>query len=103
MVKDILIHPSMQDVVKNYTKKITIRKGSRDYLPNDRIFVGCDSYAWFPVMVTSVTYTNLEFVAQDVLEADGFTSWDDMFNTMKKFYPDITPTDRVTVIRWEYV
>jgi hypothetical protein len=103
MAKDILVHPSMKDVVQNKTKKITIRKGQRNYKEEDIIRVGCDSYGWYPVVVTDVEYMDLGVVGWDAIAADGFRSWQELYDTMKKFYPDIEADTPVTLIRWEYL
>jgi hypothetical protein len=93
----------MRKVVENKSKNITIRKGHRDYEQGDWIKVGCDSYGWYQVEVVKVTYTQLGFITKAQLAADGFKDWDDMFQTMRQFYPNIHASSPVTVIEWEYV
>jgi hypothetical protein len=103
MAKDILVHPSMQDVVQQKEKQVTIRKGIREYTPGDLIFVGCDSYGWYPVEVTDVLHTALGDVPWDAMRDDGFNTFKEMREALEKFYPDIDYHTDVTVIRWEYV
>lgn len=103
MAKDIVIHPSMKDVVIDQTKCVTIRRGIREYRPYDMINVGANSYGWYRVMVKAVTYTSLNLIDDKFVEADGFSSWGEMLEVMRGFYPDLELHDMVTVIEWEYV
>ena len=101
-MKQIVVHPQFKDVVLNKEKKVTIRKGKRDFSPGETVHIGCDSFGWFPVTVTDVEYTDLGVVGWDVIADDGFRSWQDLYDTMKGFYPDIEADTPVTIIRWEY-
>lgn len=103
MAKDIVIHPSMEAVVKDQTKRVTIRRGLREYKPYDMIKVGSDSYGWYDVVVTTVTYTTLDLVHLDFIQADGFKTWGEMLEVMQSFYPDLELHEVVTVVEWEYV
>ena len=103
MAKDILIHPSMQDVVRDKSKKVTIRKGIREYAQEDVVYVGCDSYGWYPVQITDVQFCALGDVPWDAMNDDGFATFKEMREALDKFYPGIDYHADVTVIRWEYL
>jgi hypothetical protein len=103
MADDIKVHSSMQAVVEDGTKTITVRKGKRNYFPGDFVRVGCDSYGWYLGMIESVEQMPLGDVPQSAREDDGFQSHEEMVETLREFYPDIDRSSDVTVIRWMYV
>lgn len=87
--------------VKDGTKRITIRKGSRTYgLGNLKIQNSEDLNDEWMVVISSVTYTRLANVSRDDYTADGFHSLYDMREGLRKYYPDIEWEDEVTVIRF---
>lgn len=102
-MKDILVHPSLKEGVLDKTKKVTVRNGTREFIPGEIVRIGCDSYGWFEAKVRSVSFTYLIDIDEYVIRDDGFKDWGELFNTMRKFYPNIDVTSNVTVIRWEYV
>jgi hypothetical protein len=84
-------------------KKLTIRNGKRDqFEPDTWIEIKSTDQSWscFAYLVAVDFYTYSTLPKQDYLD-DGFKSWEDMFEGMKLYYPDIKPDDEVTVIRWD--
>jgi hypothetical protein len=74
-------------------KTVTIRKGKREFAPEIDI-------AGYPAIADSVEYYTLSTCPLDVLVNDGFHSFQDTVDSMKRFYPDITPDTEVTVLRF---
>lgn len=75
------------------SKTVTIRKGKREFADEIEI-------AGHAAQVKTVEYYSLETCPLDVLLADGFHSFKDVVDGMKRFYPDITPDSDVTVVRF---
>jgi len=85
-------------------KKISIRKGYRDYRTGDTLLLCCHLSCWAgPIArVTEVRHTIAEFITDKECTDDGFENWDDMVEGLKEYYPDFAEQTPVTVIRWEY-
>lgn len=85
--------------LRNGNKFTTIRNGRRDIaLGNLRFDGATDDTLSELVIVTSVTFTTLGEVSWETLDRDGFQDHDDAMKQMRRFYPDITLEDEVTVI-----
>jgi hypothetical protein len=74
-------------------KKVTIRKGTREYAPEIEI-------AGYPAVVDSVEHYPLGAVPFEILLSDGFVSFTDTLERLARFYPDITFETMVTVLRF---
>jgi len=83
-------------------ERVTVRKGRRDIKLGELLFVGSkDETLRYIVSVTEVRYVRMVDVNDDVVEAEGFKNWNDFYEDMKIFYPDLDLTDEVTVVYFE--
>ena len=53
------------------------------------------------INVYQVVHIYLKLVPDPVAQDDGFEDAEDMYEGMKRFYPDLTPDDEVTIIYFE--
>lgn len=83
-------------------ERVTVRKGRRDIKLGELLFIGTrDEGIRYIVTVTEVRHLRVVDIDDDVVEAEGFTNWNDFYNDMKHYYPDIDLTDEVTVVYFE--
>jgi hypothetical protein len=88
--------------VRGGDKTITIRSGQRDY-PFDKVIWAVDAEdvnARIPIQVLSTTVGPLALVEERLIKLDGFATRNDCLAGLQKFYPDLTETDFVTVVRF---
>lgn len=81
-------------------KKTTIRKGRRDVQLGELLFESTKTKRQEVVNVLNVHYCRLSNVYIGDLQNDGFKDHHDMWEQMKRFYPDITFDDEVTTIKF---
>ena len=84
----------------DFGKNVTIRKGRRDILLGDLLFESKENGKLKVVNVINVHYCKLANVYTGDLKSDGFSDHNDMWDKMKRFYPDITFDTEVTTIRF---
>lgn len=89
-----------QDILSG-KKKITIRKGRRDYHKGPVML--CCHLEPFAVMadIVSVRQDPLNEVGLQEAQDDGFQDLDDLYAGLKKYYPNLSKDDIVTVVRWD--
>ncbi|MCK5292822.1 MAG: hypothetical protein KAR39_12505 [Thermoplasmata archaeon] len=81
-------------------KTITIREGHRLYTPGP-VMIGCHILDWATLReIVSVRHTYVSSVTVQEFTGDGFKSYNDMLESLRKFYPDLQFDSPVTVIRW---
>lgn len=86
------------------TKTITIREGHRDYQAKKPVMICCHVEPWCVMAdISSVRHCSLRDVTEAELRDDGYTDLDDMLSQLREYYPTLTPSSPVTVIRWENV
>jgi hypothetical protein len=81
-------------------KLTTIRKGRRDVSLGDLLFESVSGERQEVVNVINVHYCQLGNVYIGDLQNDGFKDHYDMWEQMRRFYPDITFEDEVTTIKF---
>lgn len=84
-----------------YGKEVTIRKGSRDIKKGKLLFYSTEEKRQKVVEVLDVQVMELKDIPIDVLQNDGFLDIDDVFEQMKRFYPDIKFNSICTVIKFK--
>lgn len=82
-------------------KSVTIRKGRRDIQLGELLFESTDMKRTAEVYVTRVTYIELARISDEDMHADGFSNHKEMYEMMKRFYPDLQPYDEVTIVEFE--
>ena len=83
-------------------ERVTVRKGRRDIKLGELHFIGSrDKTLHYIVGVTEVRYLRVVDIDDDVIKAEVFSNWNDFYEDMKKYYPDIDLTDEVTVVYFE--
>jgi hypothetical protein len=78
-------------------KRQTIRKGRRDY-PLGPAVLTDDGDEQRDITITRVIHGELRDVTFEHAQADGFETLDDLHATLRRFYPDISDTDDVTIV-----
>jgi hypothetical protein len=81
-------------------KEITIREGERDYVPGFCVLTNIDTNRSVGADITSVRHCKLKEVTHIECLEDNFRDHEDMYEGMKKYYPNMTPESDVTIIRW---
>lgn len=81
-------------------KSVTIRKGKRDIQLSELLFESTEEKREAIVEVIRVEYISLARISEKDLKADGFENHKEMYEVMKRFYPDIEPYDEVTIIEF---
>ena len=79
-------------------KICTIRNGRRDIQLGELMFESTETHRTHNVMVHTVIFTELQRVPFRYVLNDGFISYDDMCDKLKRFYPDIKLCDEFTVV-----
>lgn len=83
-------------------ERVTVRKGYREIKLGELLFVGAkDKDLRYIVGVTEIRHVRVVDVDDDVVKAEGFDNWNNFYEGMKKFYPDLDLTDEVTVVYFE--
>jgi len=99
-MQELLLAPKIFDELERGVKKVTIRKGRRDIKLGTLLFKETGGLREKSVEVWSVTYTYLDSVSHQDCKADGFKNYRELEKVMKEFYPDISHSTEVTVIRF---
>jgi len=90
-----------RDAVFDGTKRISIRSGHRNYKVGGRLILCCHILNWATMKtIKSVKWTTLADVTPIEYRDDGFSTWTDLRDGLRKFYPEITDNSPVTIIRW---
>lgn len=85
----------------DHGKRCTIRKGDKNISLGPIKFVS-DAFERTKYCEVWMVYKcKLKHVMVDDLISDGFESHSNMIDEMKRFYPDITSEDYVTVIKFK--
>jgi hypothetical protein len=82
-------------------KLTTIRKGRRSIDLGELRLESVETKRHEIVEVITVYYTRLKQVNTEDLKNDGFRDHLDMWEQMKRFYPDIQLEDEVTVVKFK--
>lgn len=96
--------PHLMNSVLDGSKKITIRKGVRSFLPNsicDIVSADGNFANRTSVVIDKVYVATFENIPLEDIIADGGTCHDDMLEEMKQFYPDMEANTGCTVIKWK--
>ncbi len=103
-MKELMMAVDLYPVVVDNVKKITIRQGIRDFDPGDDLkIINVDQPKQFVLREVSEVYKfrQADMVPRRLLRADGFTSSDNFFESMQRFYPEFDALTPVTVICWD--
>lgn len=82
-------------------KRGTSRRGRRDIqLAPLRLEATHGTIAALTVDVKSVTYIRLRNAPQAIAESEGYSTQEEMFASLKRFYPDCSMDDEFTLVEW---
>lgn len=96
--------PAMREAIVANRKRITIREGYRLYKPGMTVMICCHLEPWcVQADIVAVRHCQLSKVVQEEWEADGYVSKTQMAEDLRRFYPKITWSSPVTIIKWENV
>ena len=89
--------------VETGEKRICIRAGHRDYQEGDVLFLCCDAENWCGprAQITYVRHTVLGDITIDEYKDDGFKTYYELEAALQNFYPGISVSSEVTVVRWK--
>ena len=101
VLQAIEIAPEWHENVNQEIKRITIRKGERNYAFG-RTMLCCPKTSWCVEReVVSVDIIPLREVKDEDVKADGFRNLDDLFSKLEEYYPDVSYDDLMTVVKWK--
>lgn len=90
--------------IENGERTITIREGYRDYREGQPVMLCCHIEPWCVMAdIVQVRHCTLGAVTDDEMSDDGHTDLPEMLADLREFYPALTATSPVTVIRWANV
>jgi len=82
-------------------KRMTIRYGRKYRVrPGNVVFLAVGNEPIARAKITSVQVKQLNRLTRDEIRMEGFHSFNDLLENLRKHYPDITPRSYVTVIKW---
>ncbi len=97
----ILMAPLHHKAIEAGEKRLTIREGVRD-VRNGPALLCCPIASWcVSVDVVNVHYQTIRNLNASTRKAYGVETASDVVETLKPYYPDITPDNVVTVIEFE--
>lgn len=95
----MLIADDLMPLIKDGSKKLTVRKGRRDVELGKLTFSSSDELC--DVEVVEVRYLRVSGVPNEICVADGFANWVDFYEGMKKYYPDLDVAEECTIVFFE--
>jgi len=92
--------PAVRLAIMLGKKKITIREGHRSYHEGP-VMICCHIDPWVVLTrITKVRHTAMNEVTPEEMRGDGYSSREEMLESLKAFYPKITIGSPVTIIEW---
>ena len=82
------------------TTNVTLRKGELNIVAGAFNFVAKKSGEVLPVEVTAVQSKAFKDLSEEIFKRDGKGSKEATFKDMSRFYPDMTPETKVTVVSY---
>ena len=100
----ILIAEDLQRPTIAGSKKITIREGHRDYRVGEPVIL-CDPDESFCVKadITGVRHCRAYQVTEEEMRRDGYNSLQEVLESLRTYYPDLSEYTNVTIITWDNV
>lgn len=90
------------DIIRGH-KTTTIRNGFRAYRKGEVVMIGCHILNWC-VMKTIIdvqhVLLNNEPTTVQLYKKNGYGSFGDAYNELKKYYPDLQVDGPVTFVEW---
>lgn len=101
----LLIAPGLTErtAIENGGRQVTIREGERDYTLGP-VMLCCHIEPWAVMADITQVYSRPlnEVIRTDILD-DGYKDYRDALEQLQHFYPNLTLSSPVTVVRWENV
>ncbi len=82
-------------LVRSGAKTSTIRKGVRPWTPGPAVIVSSGQRV--QVRITNIRFACLSSLTEADAIKDGFESLTELLQTLVSFYPDLLPSDEVTI------
>jgi len=99
----LLFAPSLWHNILSGQQNVTIREGTRNYRPGKPVMLCCHiANMCLMADITSVTQCKFYKLPFDKLEDLGYSvvDADEIFDSLKRFYPNLTRNSNVTMIEW---
>lgn len=84
-------------------KKTTIRKGRKNYRLGHAWMISLEKGRRAAIHINSLMICKLGNVYECDLKNDGFKDWGDLHEGLKKYYPNLTWDDELTVVKFSTV
>lgn len=80
-------------------KKITtIRKGVKDFKVGEKVLITSQDRIYAEAEITEIKYLRVSNLTNEDALKDGFSSKEELFKALKKYYSSIRLSDTVTII-----
>lgn len=81
-------------------KRVTIRKGRKNYPIGHACFISAELGRIAEIKIIRIEYVKLGNIYEIDIKDDGFKDWNDAFNGLKQYYPDLSWDDELTVVKF---
>jgi hypothetical protein len=82
-------------------KRMTIRYGRKYRVrPGNIVFLAVKNVPLVRAKITSVQTKQLNRLTPQEIRMEGYSNFNELFENLRKHYPDIRPDSYVTVIKW---
>jgi hypothetical protein len=101
-VTALMLAPSLVLQVVECVKRNTVRGGWRDYRVGDHLYLVCPEHNWTSPLkyISSVRHCTVRTIPKADYEHQGWASREDMLGDLRRFYPDMKMSSKITVIWW---
>lgn len=101
--KELLFGEGFVEALESGRKQITIRRGQRDFSPDEVVEAICAEGDHFLLKITKCEVTFAFDISEEDLRDNGFFDLDDFSAGMRRYYPDLAEYDEVTAIRFKVI
>ena len=101
-MQELLLDDSLMEWVNIGKKHGTSRRGRRDIqLAPLKLKATNGTCSDIIVNVISVTYTLLKNVPINIVKSEGYSSHEELVESLQRFYPGVALDDEFTLVEWE--
>lgn len=79
----------------------TVRMGKRENLTGKALFFNELNNIYFPIFITQTEYTTLRHIPRFVLDDQGLSIWEEMWQVLLGYYPNITADSVITIYHFD--
>lgn len=97
-MKKLPLSPKFIPWIVSGKKTSTIRLGTREYTPGAATIVSRN--AAIPIEILEVKHSQVECLNEQNAHEEGYDNKSDLMSALREFYPSISDSDEVTIIRF---